>query len=248
MFWQAVFRFIAALLSGASKSTAPKTPPSRPAPQPRIEPTPRARPYLDTLIVQDGTPLRVADYIAAAERLACEWQALAAVAEVESGREGAFGPDGRPIILYERHLFAAKTGGLYNLSHPHLSQPRGGGYPPDQQRRWRQLSEAYALHPAAAIESASWGRFQLLGQNYATMDLPDAHAYVARLARSEVDQLHAFEAFIRHAHRDLLPALRARDWATFARRYNGANYAQNRYDQRMAEAYQRIKNRAPASV
>lgn len=234
----AFIRALILLLSGhepPSKSVATKpTPDTKPVPNP-------GRPFLDTLIVADATPLREADYVAVAQRLGCEWQALAAVAEVESGRLGAFDESGRPIILFERHLFSRKTHGAYDESHPLLSQPRAGGYPSTQMNRWAQLERAYALHPEAALESASWGRFQLLGQNFATLNMGSARDYVAKIARSERDGLDCFEAFI--TANALTPYLKQRNWPAFARRYNGADYQRNRYDQRMAEAYARIRGR-----
>ncbi|MCL4715443.1 MAG: DUF3380 domain-containing protein [Hyphomonadaceae bacterium] len=237
MLWDVIVSLLLALFTRApAPRPAPSRAPAPPAPAPMPAPPPLD--FLASLKAIDASPLASSDYIAAAQRLGCEWQALAAVAEVESGREGAFGPDGRPIILYERHLFARKTGGLYNLSHPHLSQPRPGGYPTTQSARWTLLQEAYALNPEAALESASWGRFQVLGQNYPTLHMASARDYVAKLARSEKDQLEAFEAFI--VANGLAGALQRRDWTLFARRYNGPNYAENRYDQKMAEAYQRL--------
>ena len=49
----------------------------------------------------------------------------------------------------------------------------------------------------------------------------------------------AFAAFVRA--NNLADELQRRDWAGFASRYNGPGYAANRYDQRMAEAYARLK-------
>jgi hypothetical protein len=41
----------------------------------------------------------------------------------------------------------------------------------------------------------------------------------------------------------LMPAIRARNWAAFARGYNGPAYAKNRYDQKLAVAYAKHKAR-----
>jgi hypothetical protein len=41
-------------------------------------------------------------------------------------------------------------------------------------------------------------------------------------------------------------ALRAHDWPTFAKRYNGAQYAVHKYDERMAAAYAKISAAAAA--
>ena len=224
---------------------APPPPPVVPPPPPPVAPPPPAGAYLDTLRVQDASPLRRADFEAVAARLGCEWEAVAAVAEVESGPLGGFGSDGRPIILFERHLFSRKTNSRYDASHPTVSNRTPGGYPRTQAERWAQLTEAYALDAEAALASASYGRFQVLGQNYPNLSMPNAHEYVSKLARTERDQLEAFEGFIRA--NSLADELQRKDWTGFASRYNGPGYAANQYDTKMAQAYARIKAN-PASI
>jgi hypothetical protein len=70
--------------------------------------------------------------------------------------------------------------------------------------------------------------------------MANAHEYVAKLARSEKDQLDAFIGFVRS--NGLADELQRLDWAGFASRYNGPGYAANRYDTKMAEAYARLKS------
>jgi hypothetical protein len=152
---------------------------------------------------------------------------------------GGFGQDGRPIILFERHLFSRKTNSQFDTSNPSISNRTPGGYPRSQADRWAQLAEAYALDPEAALQSASYGRFQVLGQNYGNLGMPNAHEYVAKISKSEKDQLEAFEGFVRA--NNLADELQRKDWAGFARAYNGPGYAANQYDTKMANAYQRIK-------
>ena len=53
--------------------------------------------------------------------------------------------------------------------------------------------------------------------------------------------LDAFVNFIKANKLD--GTLRAKNWAAFARGYNGPGYAQNAYDKKMAEAYARWKTR-----
>jgi len=189
--------------------------------------------------VQDVSALTRADFEAVAARMNCEWEAVAAVAEVESGPLGGFAQDGRLVILYERHLFSRKTNSQFDQTHPHLSNRTPGGYPRTQGERWAQLTEAYALNAEAALQSASYGRFQVLGQNYPNLAMANAHDYVAKLARSERDQLEAFEGFVRA--NGLVDELQRKDWAGFASRYNGPGYAANQYDVKMAQAYARLK-------
>lgn len=250
------FEWLFGAIFGRRRRPSPPPPPPPPPPQPPPAPPPSVPPapsppagppsapgsvnYLDTLRVQDRSPLRRADFEAAAGRLGCEWEALAAVAEVESGPLGGFGDDGRPIILFERHLFSRKTNSQYDATHPHISNRTPGGYPRSQAERWAQLSEAYALNAEAALQSASYGRFQVLGQNYPNLGMRDAHEYVSKLARSERDQLDAFEGFVRA--NGLADELQRKDWAGFASRYNGPGYAANQYDVKMAEAYARLKS------
>jgi hypothetical protein len=188
---------------------------------------------------QNTNVLARADFQAVAGRLGCEWEAVAAVSQVESGPLGGFAADGRPIILFERHLFSRKTSRAYDTSHPNVSNPTPGGYPRTQADRWAQLAEAYALNPEAALESASYGRFQVLGQNFPTLGLANASQYVSKLAVSEADQLEAFEGFVKYNHLDT--ALQSKSWATFAAGYNGPGYAANQYDQKMAQAYNQLK-------
>jgi N-acetylmuramidase len=256
--FEALFRLIFGRRGGGAKDTSPPPPPppvapprppaTPPAPPPVAPPAPLPPPaatYLETLRVQDASPLRRADFEAVAGRLGCEWEAVAAVAEVESGPLGGFGQDGRPVILFERHLFSRKTSSRFDASHPTVSNRTPGGYPRTQAERWAQLTEAYALDAEAALASASYGRFQVLGQNYPNLSMPNAHEYVSKLARSERDQLEAFEGFIRA--NSLADELQRKDWTGFASRYNGPGYAANQYDTKMAQAYARIKAN-PAAI
>jgi hypothetical protein len=218
----------------------PRAPPPPPmAPPPPVSPPPQPVDYLSSLRAQSTAGLTRADFQAVAQRLGCEWEAVGAVAEVESGPLGGFGPDGRPIILFERHLFSRKTNSQFDASHPGISNRTPGGYPRSQDERWAQLAQAYALDGEAALQSASWGRFQTLGQNFGDLQLANAHEFVSRLARSEADQLAAFEGYV--VRNNLVTALRNKDWPTFARGYNGPGYAQYQYDTKMANAYARLK-------
>jgi hypothetical protein len=196
--------------------------------------------YLTTLRRQNNDPLTRASFEEVAGRLGCEWEAAAAVAEVESGPLGGFAADGRPVILFERHLFSRKTNSRFDASHPNISNRTPGGYPRTQAERWGQLELAYSLDPEAALQSASYGRFQVLGQNFANLGMANAHEYVSKLAKSEKDQLEAFEGFVRA--NGLADELQRKDWAGFASRYNGPGYAANQYDTKMANAYARLKS------
>ncbi|HTU99664.1 MAG TPA: N-acetylmuramidase family protein [Luteitalea sp.] len=174
-----------------------------------------------------------------AAALAVEEAVLRAVADVESGGSGFLAtPPPRPKVLFEGHYFHRLTGGRFGSSHPTLSYPRWtrAHYAPTGPGEWARLDAAIALDRSAALQSASWGAFQIMGANFGDCRCDDVEAFVEMQAGTE-SQLECFTRFI---DRDtfLLP-LRAHDWATFASRYNGPAYAKNQYDVKLASAYAR---------
>lgn len=179
------------------------------------------------------------DWKAAADQLGVPVAAIKAVAEVEAPGSGML-PTGEPRILFERHKFSKHTGGRYDDSHPDISNPSWGVYGKES-RQHARLEEAAKLNRDAALKSASWGRFQILGENYKQAGFADLQSFINAMYAGEAEQLLAFVAFI-SARLPLLNALRKRDWATFARLYNGPAYAKNRYDQKLAEAYAKWSN------
>jgi N-acetylmuramidase len=196
--------------------------------------------FIDSLVAETRAPLTREHFAAAAQRLdGAEAEVVQAVVEVESGAAG-FAPDGRPIILFEPHIFSRLTANRFDATNPNVSYPRWdrSRYPGDQAGRWAQLREAYGLDPEAAVASASWGLFQIMGMNHGKCGFPTATAFVADMAKSHVRQLAAFEAFVRSS--GLVDELKNKDWDGFARLYNGAGQVE-RYGRLMREAYQRLK-------
>lgn len=176
-------------------------------------------------------------FAAAAASLGADPAALRAVAEVES-RGAPFLASGRPVILFERHVFRRLTGGEFDGVAPDLSAASPGGYGRGGEAQHARLARAAALHREAALAAASWGRFQVLGLNARLCGWPDVESFVADHCADEAAHLAAFVGYVRGA--GLEGALRAKDWAAFARGYNGPAYARNRYDAKMAEAYARL--------
>jgi len=180
-------------------------------------------------------PLTPDDFAAAAATLGCTPAAIRAVVEVES--KGGFLPDGRPRILFERHKFSAFTGHCWDATHPAVSARTPGGYLGGQ-REYDRLGEALALNRAAALKSASWGAFQLMGFNHALAGHADVESFVAAIVSGHPAQLAAFVAFITAT--GLAPALATADWPAFARGYNGPAYARLGYDTKIAAAHARL--------
>jgi peptidoglycan hydrolase-like protein with peptidoglycan-binding domain len=178
-------------------------------------------------------PLTDADFERAATTLGCSVAAVRAVAEVES-RGKAFGSDNRPPILYERFWFHRLTGGKWTKTHSHLSWYDGRPYGKSSEQ-YGKLEEAMTLDREAALKSASWGAFQIMGFNHELAGHGSVESFVKAMVSSTGSQLDAFVAFIQSSHLD--DELRRLDWSAFARGYNGEDYRQNKYDEKMASAY-----------
>ena len=184
-----------------------------------------------------------------AEVLEVETAALRAVAEVESRGSGFLPPPAiRPKVLFEGHAFHKLTGGRYHAEHPNLSYPKWDRrqYAGSLEGEWKRLDQACLLDRAAALQSASWGMFQIMGFNYSYAGYLDVEAFVADQHAGAEEQARAFARFI--SRPPFLKALRKLQWPEFARAYNGPGYAQNKYDTKMAAAYARHNAATPAAA
>lgn len=174
----------------------------------------------------------------AAAELGCDVAAVLAAAEVESAGSG-FLPNGEPKILFEAHIFSRLTGGKYDATHPSISSPRWnrklyvGGV-----GEHHRLKQAVALDRDAALQSASWGAFQIMGMNWKRCGYPSLQAFINDAYAGEDGHLRMFVGFVRSA--GLADELQRHDWAGFARVYNGPSFAANRYDVKLAQTYSRL--------
>ena len=146
--------------------------------------------------------------------------------------------DRRPVILFERHIFSRETGSRYDVSNPDISNPSWGGYGPGGAAQYERLNKAIALDRIAALKSTSWGIGQVMGFNAETAGYGDVEVMVKAMTFSENEHLKALTGEIMHNKLD--GALRSHNWANFARGYNGPAYAENKYDTRLASAYQKF--------
>ncbi|HEX5484447.1 MAG TPA: N-acetylmuramidase family protein [Limnobacter sp.] len=180
------------------------------------------------------------DFEHAAKRLDCELATIKAMAKVESLGSG-FLPDGRPKILFEAHLFARATHQRFNVDFPDISSKywnrtlyTGGS------GEYERLLKAMALDRKAALESTSWGAFQILGENYALCNFRNVEQMIAAMFLDEVHQLNAFVWFVTNRH--IKTHLQKKDWARVAQLYNGKSYAENGYDLKLKATYEKFAN------
>lgn len=173
---------------------------------------------------------------AVASQLSVGVAEIAAVFSVET-RGAGYLPDRRPQILFERHIFSRLTAGQYDIANPGISGPTPGGYGRGGANQYLRLAQAIGLNRVAALQSASWGLAQVMGENYAVAGFADVESMVSAMADSEDAQLSAMGGFI--SGNGLAKSLAAHDWQSFARGYNGRNYAINRYDIELNGFYQK---------
>lgn len=206
-------------------------------------------------MAQDPFILTHGDIENAAARLGVSARQLKAVIAVESGGgwftdlraeilnldgPGGFIDGSMPKILFEAHLFSEDTKGKYDKTHPNISSRKWdqtlyfGG-----QSEYKRLYAAAQLDNTAALRSASWGMFQILGRNFKAAGFQDVQSFVAGQKASAAMQLAAFCNFV--ANIKLVPAIRQmtvdpESCRAFAKGYNGKGYAKNAYHEKLAKA------------
>jgi len=166
--------------------------------------------------------------------LAIDPKALQALLTVETVGHG-FYANGLPKILLERHY-------VYRLATPaqraeltaDICNPTPGGYVGGL-GEWSRFDRVAAVDINLAVRSCSWGIAQIMGDNAATFLLTPA-AFALQMARDEDTQVMLLGEFITH-NDELHDALTLLDWDNVAKLYNGANYAANNYNGKLAAAY-----------
>lgn len=190
--------------------------------------------------------LKEADFIRAAKTLGVPVAAIKAVKAVETGSMGGFFRMDRPSILFEGHVFWSqlKKAGIdpskYVKGNEDIIYEKWTkAYYKGGIDEYKRLSKAMAINEKAALASASWGLFQIMGFNYSICGCSDVKQFVGRMMESEGSQLDLFVAFLKGNGWDKY--LKALDWAGFAKHYNGPQYAANKYDQKLKAVYEKYK-------
>ena len=165
--------------------------------------------------------------------------AVKAVIKVESRGRG-FDRKKNLVILFEGHIFWKE---LVKIGLDPSSMVEGNediiykkpDYKYYNRPQYPRLEKAEAIDEVAALNSASYGMFQVMGFNHKLAGFDDVLTMVNSLSESEKNQLEAFISFLRNTA--CYEDLKAKDWASFARHYNGSMYARNQYDIKLEKAY-----------
>ena len=179
--------------------------------------------------------------------------ALLAVKLVESGTRSGFLSSGRPQILFEGHVFYkylkanVKSLNMTQLcaQYPNIVYPKWdkskylGG-----EKEWTRLEKAREINVKYANYAASWGMFQVMGFNYKKCGCQSVNEFVKCMSSSQEQQLMLTLNFLKSS--GLIEPLKNRQWAPFAKGYNGAGYAQNKYHLKLQAAYNNYLKTFPA--
>ncbi len=194
----------------------------------------------------DKAALQTRDLISAAKLLGVSVAAVATIAQVESSGHG-FDATGRPVILFERHQFyrqlisngtpEAKANELAERM-PNIVNQKRGGYIGGA-GEYGRFASACQIDETSAIESCSWGMFQIMGYHWARLGYVDAQDFKLHMQESEGEQLQAFCKFIL-TDKKLHKAVIDSNWPVVAEIYNGPAYKENHYDVKLARAFEQF--------
>lgn len=195
------------------------------------------------------------DYQYAAQRLGVSELTIRVFGAVESNGQG-FLKNGKPKILFERHrmyrYLTQKFGDSFAQQkmqyYPHIVNTATGGYQGGA-AEYDRLDLAKTIDEESALQSTSWGQFQVMGENWKFLGYSSVQQFVKEQYESESKQL---EAFIRFIERKtgvvdgqtiaLHEALKQHHWHDVFTLYNGTNYQKLGYQDKFQQHWERLSS------
>lgn len=185
-----------------------------------------------------------------ANRLGIEPALLKAVQIVEAAGRDGFLSDGRPQILFEGHIMYKEFHKKFpDRDLAYLCKKFSMVFYPKWDKskyfgglgEYKRLELAKEIDKECALKATSWGMFQIMGFNHNLCGCKDVLDFVHKMSESHEKQLELMYYFMNNS--GCLKELKEKDWAGFAKKYNGPGYAQNAYDQKLRNAYENFKNK-----
>lgn len=185
-----------------------------------------------------------------ANRLGIEPALLKAVQIVEAAGRDGFLSDGRPQILFEGHIMYKEFHKKFpDRDLDYLCKRFSMVFYPKWDKskyfgglgEYKRLELAKEIDEECALKATSWGMFQIMGFNHNFCGCKDVFDFVHKMSESHEKQLELMYYFMNNS--GCLKELKEKDWAGFAKKYNGPGYAQNAYDQKLRNAYENFKNK-----
>lgn len=185
-----------------------------------------------------------------ANRLGIEPALLKAVQIVEAAGRDGFLSDSRPQILFEGHIMYKEFHKKFpDRDLDYLCKRFSMVFYPKWDKskyfgglgEYKRLELAKEIDEECALKATSWGMFQIMGFNHNLCGCKDVFDFVHKMSESHEKQLELMYYFMNNS--GCLKELKEKDWAGFAKKYNGPGYAQNAYDQKLRNAYENFKNK-----
>lgn len=185
---------------------------------------------IDTPCDGKGTEIPDDLYESEAERLGIDKAMIMAIAKQESKRD-SFWEEGQATILFERHkmwkyleIDAGKTKEErleLQEEYPNIVNSTAGGYG-KYSEQYEKLEIAKEIHYRSAIKSCSWGKFQVMGFNYAVaFSTPEEMEEAVNTC--EIQQFVFFIGFLENTS-GIIDAMKEKQWEKIATLYNGSNW------------------------
>ena len=96
-------------------------------------------------------------------------------------------------------------------------------YGPSGLYQYKRLTKAYQLDKSAALQSCSWGKFQIMGFNYSSAGYKDVFEFVKSMSTGDPAHIKAFLKFA-NSNKVLSSGLKEIDFEKIAEGHNGAGW------------------------
>ena len=176
----------------------------------------------------NGCNINDNDYEIAAKELGIEKEVLMAIAKQES-KGSSFQAVKQATILFERHKMYSlliKKGNTkasvdaLSIKHPSIVNKNSGGY--NDMTSYDKLKTAKSIDYDCAVQSCSWGKFQVMGFHYANLYSSPRELEKA-MNMCELQQFKYFVLYLKKTN-GMVDALKNKNWEGIATLYNGSKW------------------------
>ena len=176
----------------------------------------------------NGCNINDNDYATTAKDLGVEKEVLMAIASQES-KHTSFKAVKQATILFERHKmywllikkgYTKASVDALSKKYPSIVNKSDGGY--NDMTSYEKLKIAKSIDYDCAIQSCSWGKFQVMGFNYANLYSSPRELEKA-MNMCELQQFKYFVSYLKNTS-GMVDALKNKNWERIATLYNGPNW------------------------
>lgn len=167
---------------------------------------------------------------------------LQALANIESGGQGFI--NGRLLIRLEAHrllIFAPTLSSFFSFNPANKyfdHYYNGKKYHGNQDMEWEAFNFARRKHGEATYKSTSYGKFQILGENYTQLGFNSAEEMFNYLSQSETNQYDVFFRYL--VNFGLIKPLQDYNFKLITEKYNGSGNVAV-YSKLLQDEYNKLK-------